>query len=148
MALDRPLYVRFIECMPMTGAQPDSGATAEVLLDSMAQRWDLAPAVPPPGNGPARYFQLNAGAGAIGVVTPMSAPFCGTCNRLRLTSQGCLRPCLFSDRAVDLRPALRGPISESELQISRAFELAVLAKPQAHDPCSDANLLTMAEIGG
>ena len=148
LALEQPVYLRFIERMP-TGSEPrPHGASAQQLLDTIATVWDLAPAPGPPGNGPARYFRLNGGSGLVGVVAPMSAPFCSTCNRLRLSARGFLRRCLFSQVALDLRPALQRPVVERWGWLRRALELAILAKPRSHGALEDVRAPAMADIGG
>jgi len=80
-------------------------------------------------DGPARYFSVPDGA-LVGIIAPVSEPFCGRCNRLRVTAAGRLRPCLYGEEEVDLLPALRNGSRERDLE--SAFRLAGSLKPSAH----------------
>lgn len=81
-------------------------------------------------NGPSRYFRLQGAKGVIGFISALSHHFCEDCNRLRLTADGKLRPCLFSETEIDLRSALRN--GSSDYEITRLLRLAVEAKPEGH----------------
>jgi cyclic pyranopterin phosphate synthase len=83
------------------------------------------------GNGPAEYYSLPAFAGKIGFINAVSEGFCETCNRLRLSSSGVLKPCLSSDTGMDLRSILRGGASDGDLRAAVA-EL-VAQKPPSHN---------------
>ena len=124
LSIDRPLHVRFIEYMPVgesTGADGHGWGKADVipseeLLDIINERAaaeGLPPLEPldgeqkPLGWGPARYFAFPGAQGTVGFISPLSRHFCSECNRLRLTADGKLRPCLFSDRELDIRAALQ-----------------------------------------
>ncbi|MBT9163415.1 MAG: GTP 3',8-cyclase [Chloroflexi bacterium] len=100
------------------------------------------------GNGPARYFRLPQAKGTIGFISPVSEHFCFRCNRLRLTAEGKLRPCLLSDEEIDLREPLRRRASVDELK--RLIEQATQAKPEGHRLGSGttARKRTMCQIGG
>ncbi|GAJ08008.1 unnamed protein product, partial [marine sediment metagenome] len=97
--IDEEWHVRFIELMPSVGA----GVTASrfVPVSDMRKRLEslgeLEPCLPSIGNGPAKYFRFPHARGTIGFITPVSEHFCFSCNRLRLTSDGKLRPCLLSE---------------------------------------------------
>ncbi|MFA7468878.1 MAG: GTP 3',8-cyclase MoaA, partial [Desulfotomaculaceae bacterium] len=82
------------------------------------------------GNGPAKYYRLPGAKGTIGFITAISEHFCFSCNRLRLTADGKLRPCLMSETMIDLREPLRSGISMDELK--ELFKQAVFAKPMGH----------------
>ncbi len=107
-----PIDVRFIEYMPMGGSEwrPEQVWSA---ADILAEARTLAELTPiehgAGGSGPAQMFSIQGGAGRFGLITPLSNHFCGACNRLRITSGGVLRTCLFSDRVYRLRGALRHP---------------------------------------
>jgi cyclic pyranopterin phosphate synthase len=107
---ERPWHIRFIEVMP-TGANLDVSTGNFISCDeALARVRELGEleAVPgPTGNGPARYYRFPGAPGTIGVITPMSHNFCDRCNRMRLTADGQLRPCLFGDLQTDLRTLLR-----------------------------------------
>lgn len=113
-ARSRPLDMRFIEFMPVgleTGWSDHSVWKAEEIL---AQASALAELVPSGGagsapGGPARTFDIVGGKGRLGLISPYTNHFCDTCNRLRLTSDGSLRTCLFSDKVYRLRRVLRHP---------------------------------------
>jgi len=143
-------HVRFIELMPFAREQPT--AAKFVPLREMKERLGalgtLEPCLPAVGNGPAKYFRLPGARGTIGFITPVSEHFCFSCNRLRLTADGGLRPCLLADDAIDLRQALRGGGSLEEVR--RLIQEAVASKPERHrlgeglGPKPGA----MAQIGG
>jgi cyclic pyranopterin phosphate synthase len=133
------LIWRFIELMPLGEARgfgPDALVTADEIvgrLAAAAARRGLAltedtQGQEPLGAGPARYFRL--GAGRIGVISPMTHGFCSTCNRLRLTSDGRVHPCLTSSLEIDLAGPLRAGASDAEL--TRLLAWAVSLKPEAH----------------
>ncbi len=125
-------HVRFIELMPVTG----EGSTAPKFVSAgeMRQRLELLgelePCLPSIGNGPAKYFRLPHAKGTVGFITPVSEHFCFRCNRLRLTADGKLRPCLLSDYEIDLKQPLRSGISSAGLK--QLFEEAVANKPLRH----------------
>jgi len=112
-ARSRPVDVRFIEFMPMgegSGWSEERFWSAEEILTE-ARKWaELEPCPPAAGSrGPARMFSIVGGLGRLGLITPMSNHFCATCNRLRITSDGRLRTCLFADKEYRLRGILRHP---------------------------------------
>jgi len=125
-------HVRFIELMPFVG----EGATAPrfVSASEMRQRvellGELKPCLPSVGNGPAKYFRFPHARGTIGFITPISEHFCFQCNRMRLTADGKLRPCLLSDYEVDVKQPLRDGISSAELK--ELIKQAVANKPLRH----------------
>jgi cyclic pyranopterin phosphate synthase len=117
LVASRPVHVRFIERMrigDVGGPRARSLAAREVL--GLAEKAatglgfgrpvPLAGAQGPHGWGPARYYRLEGTVGTIGVIAPLTRHFCDSCNRLRLTADGRLRPCLLGHAEVDLRPAL------------------------------------------
>ena len=110
LSRDRPLHVRFIEVMP-TESNLDLSASnflsCEEALAAVRAVHELEPVAGPPGNGPATYYAFPGALGTIGVITPMSHNFCDRCNRMRLTADGQLRPCLFGEMQTPLRDALR-----------------------------------------
>jgi len=130
--IDEDWHVRFIELMPFNGKE----ATAPhfVPVSEMRQRLEqlgkLEPCLPDAGNGPAKYFRFTHARGTIGFITPVSEHFCFHCNRLRLTSDGKLRPCLLAEDEIDLKHPLRRGISSAELK--RLIEETVALKPLRH----------------
>jgi cyclic pyranopterin phosphate synthase len=145
-------HVRFIELMPI-GANVDWAGDGVVPIPAIRARieaevGELEPVHGPTGNGPARYYQLRGARGTIGFISALSNHFCGTCNRLRLTADGLLRPCLMSDEEIDLRHALR---SGTGLEgIKAVLAEAIRLKPERHHLAEAvlARKRTMAEIGG
>jgi cyclic pyranopterin phosphate synthase len=81
-------------------------------------------------NGPSKYYRLDGAKGVLGFISALTHHFCGDCNRLRLTSDGKLRPCLFSETEIDLRSAIRSGASDSEIE--RLLKLAIEVKPKEH----------------
>lgn len=126
-----PVDVRFIEYMPMGGAAwaPEQVWSA---ADILAEAGKLVELLPLPRDaedaGPAQMYGIVGGQGRLGLITPLSNHFCGACNRLRITSGGVLRTCLFSDRTYRLRAALRHPRLGLPA-VSRIIRLALAAKP-------------------
>ncbi|MGK7311395.1 MAG: GTP 3',8-cyclase MoaA [Candidatus Longimicrobiales bacterium M2_2A_002] len=151
ITLERPWHVRFIEVMPV-GENLDVSANEFVPAPEMLRRvqriGELEPVEGPRGNGPATYFRFPGAPGTVGVITPMSHNYCDTCNRMRLTADGNLRPCLFGDIHTPLRDPLRAgeplePLIEETLRI----------KPERHNLVQGSaegsgGLLALSQIGG
>jgi cyclic pyranopterin phosphate synthase len=130
--IDQEWHVRFIELMPVNGDV--NNAPRFVAAGEMKKRLEplgeLEPCLPSAGNGPAKYFRLPNAKGTIGFITPVSEHFCFNCNRMRLTADGKLRPCLLSDYEIDLKATLRAGISSEGLK--ELFKKAVAEKPLQH----------------
>jgi cyclic pyranopterin phosphate synthase len=145
---DRPLHVRFIEWMPVGSCGPRTEAemlSRAELTAALAQLGDLVDVAPPRGFGPAQYFRLAGHVGTIGFISPVSGHFCGDCNRLRLTADGKLRSCLFSDDEVVVRGAVRARDREATRECVRA----VLANKTFDKRIAPvANTRGMSQIGG
>jgi GTP 3',8-cyclase len=124
--------VRFIELMPSTANEPVSGKMVPVA--EMKKRVEflgkLEPAGIEVGNGPAKYFKLPGAQGTIGFISPVTEHFCFQCNRLRLTADGKLRPCLLSDEEIDLKAPLRSGAPLEELK--KLIAQAIACKPKGH----------------
>lgn len=147
----RPWHVRFIELMP-TGSNLDMSAGQFFPCHEALQRLrvldDLQPAEGPWGNGPADYYRFPGAVGTVGVITPMSHNYCDRCNRMRLTADGHLRPCLFGDLQTNLRDPLRAgadivPLVEETLRI----------KPERHyliqgSDSGSGGLVALSQTGG
>ncbi len=131
MTVDRPWHVRFIELMPV-GTEPSGHRFFEERFLPVAEMRDrLGPLedLPTESGGPARLYRLPGARGKVGLISPVSEHFCDTCNRLRLTATGELRPCLFSEEGVSLRPALeRG----DRAALMALFREAAMRKPPGH----------------
>ena len=161
LSVDRPLHVRFIEYMPVGESTGSDGSgwgkedvvPSEELLEIINERARDAgfPELEmiqdddkPLGWGPARYFQFPGAQGTVGFISPLSRHFCSECNRLRLTADGKLRPCLFSDREVDVRTALR---EGGEDAVYDCFLEALNLKPDEHHDKVGTER-KMSQIGG
>jgi len=150
--------LRFIEWMPVGGDalvhddwRERVVTAAEIRARVEAELGPLVPARDLVGAGPARTFRLaDAGttAGTLGFISAISEHFCDSCNRLRLTANGKLRPCLLSDYEIDLLDALRGSPETGKLQ--DLIRQAIQAKPQGHRLARGqrAQARVMAQIGG
>ena len=125
-------HVRFIEHMPVNGDEP--AFTRLFSVSEMRKRIETLGKLEPwkvdVGNGPAKYFRLPGARGTVGFITPVTEHFCYQCNRLRLTADGKLRPCLLSEEEIDLREPLRSGASPDELK--RLIEKAIASKPESH----------------
>lgn len=149
LTIDRPWHVRFIELMPVGDLREVSWAhvvpSAEILR-AAASVGPLRPvAGPARGNGPATYFRFDNAVGSIGVITPMTHTYCGSCNRVRLTADGRLRTCLFGDAETDLRTPLR-----DGLPLEPFFRSALTTKPKEHQllQMNVGGLRALSQIGG
>jgi cyclic pyranopterin phosphate synthase len=122
-------------------------STAEI-RQRLTSLGELQPCQPEQGNGPARYFRLPGTSGTIGFISPISEHFCFGCNRLRLTADGKLCPCLLADDEIDLRQKLRASISIAEL--AELIRQAAAAKPERHHLGQGGVTLQrpMAQVGG
>jgi cyclic pyranopterin phosphate synthase len=142
------LHIRFIELMPFKGvAQPLPSIEVQQHVSSLGR---LEPCISTTGNGPAMYYRLAGADGTIGFISPLTeASFCSRCNRMRLTPDGKLRPCLLGDDEIDLRTPLRNNASMEELE--RLILKAVASKPE-HHYLKDTNdrpvERKMSQIGG
>jgi cyclic pyranopterin phosphate synthase len=124
-------HVRFIELMPfVVEMENPKFIAASEIRKRIEKLGKLEPCLPTVGNGPAKYFRLPNARGTIGFITPVSEHFCFNCNRLRLTADGKLRPCLLSDYEVDLKTPLRQGVDTEGLK--KLIEEAVANKPQQH----------------
>jgi cyclic pyranopterin phosphate synthase len=141
-------HVRFIELMPFKGvAQPVPSVEVQQHVSSLGS---LEPCMSITGNGPAKYYRLAGAEGTIGFISPLTEiSFCSRCNRMRLTPDGKLRPCLLGDDEIDLRTPLRNNASMEELR--RLILKAVASKPEHHHlkDTNDRPLeRKMSQIGG
>ena len=152
LTIDRPVYVRFIELMPVhenAGMQRENYVSAGDMLERLREIGDLQPSAGPGGNGPARYFSFPGAAGAVGVISPLSHDYCERCNRVRLTADGRLRLCLFGDQDIDLRTPLREGASTARL--ASILSSAMLIKPERHHLKlgeTASRMRAFSEIGG
>lgn len=128
-APDEPIEVRFLEVMPLSGSGWSEARfmSLEALQWRLVAHYDLRPL--PGEGGIAQRFGRPDWRGTVGFIRSLTAPFCGTCSRLRVTAWGELRPCLFSPISVQLGPALA---EKSDEALERLFVEATAAKPKGH----------------
>jgi len=132
LTLKSSYQVRFIEFMPF-----DTNMWSREKFISADEIRSIAEGIGPLSpvavrkSGPARYFSFDGAVGVVGFISPLSNHFCRECNRLRLTADGKLRPCLFSETEIDLKPALRGGAPDNEIE--RLIRLSIEVKPEGHN---------------
>ncbi len=150
-ALEHGYELRFIEQMPLDADHHwsrDAMITADEILASLATGCDLTP-LGDRGASPAEYFAVNGGPTRVGVIASVTRPFCGDCDRTRLTADGQIRSCLFSRTENDLRGLLRAHATDRD--IARAWQGAMADKAAGHG-VNDVNFVqparTMSAIGG
>jgi cyclic pyranopterin phosphate synthase len=150
LAESKPLSVRFIEFMPTGPAQWDRFDVVPTgdLLNELKQRYGLSRIESKVGGGPSRDYSFPGMKGSIGFISSVTEPSCHRCNRLRLTAEGKLKPCLFSMTELDLKGALRGRNPEEDVR--RVAIEAVRIKPKGYSSGSAVEQTgkPMAQIGG
>ena len=135
LARDNAMQVRFIEMMPIGYGAAMPCISGPELRARFARRWpELAPLSAAQehalGDGPAVYYTVPGWQGSIGFIAAVHGKFCASCNRVRLTSQGFLRPCLASETGCDLRALLRSGADDA--QLLTAIRETIWAKPREH----------------
>jgi cyclic pyranopterin phosphate synthase len=153
-AIGHGAQLRFIEQMPLDAGhtwERSRMVTREEILATLSSRWTLSP-VPGRGGAPAETWTLDGGPHTVGVIASVTAPFCGNCDRLRLTADGQLRNCLFSTTEYDLLPVLRGGAEDgSDAAVDRLLRRCVQGKLPGHaidDPAFLQPARGMNAIGG
>ncbi len=151
--LDRGYELRFIEQMPLDaqhGWKRADMVTAQEIFDALGREFTLTPDDPGQrGSAPAETFLVNGGPARVGVIASVTRPFCGTCDRVRLTADGQIRNCLFARTESDLRGPLRAGASDAEL--AARWQRAVAVKLPGHginDPTFLQPDRPMSAIGG
>ena len=135
LAEAHPLQVRFIEMMPIGYGAAMPCISGPALRERFARRWPEFAPLPAArsaafGDGPAVYYTVPGWEGDVGFIAAVHGKFCASCNRVRLTSQGFLRPCLASEAGCDLRELLRSGATDAAL--SQAIRQTIWAKPREH----------------
>jgi cyclic pyranopterin phosphate synthase len=151
LTLTRPWEFRFIEVMPLTGVAglADEGVvTSAELIARLSAHYGTLEEIGHGPSDPARTYRLPGAQGVIGFISSVSDPFCSTCNRMRLTSEGRLHLCLLRDDEVDLRAAVRSGASLEEIE--QIIRHAVYVKPWGHGLPEGVRptLRGMSELGG
>ncbi|WP_339062027.1 GTP 3',8-cyclase MoaA [Tepidibacillus marianensis] len=156
MTIDQPVQVRFIEYMPI-GHADDNWKNGYMSLDFVREKakelgFELEESGAVFGNGPSENFQIKGAKGSIGFIHPISDHFCSNCNRLRLTSDGSIKPCLYWEDELNVKPYLDG--EEGLIQV---FNRALEIKPENHEMAKVMNneklsntptMRRMSQIGG
>ena len=144
--------IRFIEMMPIGFGTQFTGMNSDEIISLLRQTYPgIKKEEQIRGNGPARYLKIPGFSGAVGFIDAVHCKFCRQCNRIRLTSQGFLKPCLYYSRGIPLREKLRSGISRGDL--SQLIRQTVLDKPEGHrfserDTDGEADSRKMSQIGG
>ncbi len=142
--------VRYIEDMPFGNEANGVSSVVSVheIQEQLLVLGTLEPCKTRKGNGPARYFRLPGSNGTIGFISPITEHFCSTCNRLRLTADGHLRPCLLDDDEIDIKMSMRNGATDAELR--QIVERAVAHKRERHhlNEGERAPEKPMRQIGG
>ncbi len=152
LTIERPVHIRFIEFMPLNikpGCDKGYFISNPEIQREIKKIGSLFPVKSDKKSGPAKMFQIKGARGKIGFISALSNHFCSTCNRLRLTADGKLRTCLFSDNEIDLKAPLREGISDGDLE--EIITKTILSKPQRHkilEPSFKKCLRSMSAIGG
>ncbi|HLV09037.1 MAG TPA: GTP 3',8-cyclase MoaA [Halanaerobiales bacterium] len=138
----QPLHVRFIELMPLGKADNKEYLSLARIKEMIEEKFKLIPTTVV-SNGPAFYYKIANVAGTIGFITPMSNAFCNSCNKIRLTADGKIKPCLFTDKEIDIKT---GEKINKEVIRQKLIE-AVKTKPYTHQTKADTQR-DMNQIGG
>ena len=152
MTFEHNFHIRFIEFMPAV----DDGTWSEdkyiKSADILEKVSSLGKAEPFSfrGKGPSRNYRISGAKGVIGIISPLSDHFCKFCNRLRLTSTGTIRPCLFSPKEIDIKTPMRNGATDKEIEM--LFSHAIHIKPMRHfiheKGPSSHSIQSMSKIGG
>ncbi len=144
--------VRFIEFMPLDAGASwtrDQLVPGDVVLRTISERWPLEADTLEGDPAPAERYRFTDGAGEIGVISSVTRPFCGSCNRLRLTADGAVRNCLFSNDESSVRTVLRGGGSDEDVAgVIRSCLERKLPGHGINDPVFVRPRRSMSMIGG
>lgn len=131
--LDHGYQLRIIEQMPLDAGhlwQRGRALTAEAILQRLRAEFRLTPDPAPRGSAPAQLWRVDGSRGTVGVIASVSSPFCGACDRTRLTADGQVRSCLFARQETDLRGLLRSGANDDA--VVTAWQDAMWGKPAGH----------------
>jgi cyclic pyranopterin phosphate synthase len=152
LTFNKNYHIRFIEFMPTTCNgiwKKDRCVSSSEVLEKISILGTLE-RLKFRGRGPSRNYRIKGAVGVIGIISPISDHFCGFCNRLRLTANGKIRPCLFSKEEIDIKTPMRNGATDREIE--GLFYRAVKAKPEGHllngNMYPSDRLKTMSKIGG
>ncbi len=157
LTVERPWHVRFIELMPLGGGECASLSIKRYVSNIETRRRieaELGPLVELPSANPAdeaRNYRLAGAPGVIGFISPVSEPYCGSCNRMRLTADGKFHLCLLNDDELDVRAALRSGNGDGGIEaVAKILAKAVAIKPTGHHLLEGRSTRdrSMYQIGG
>jgi GTP 3',8-cyclase len=156
LTVERDWHVRFIELMPLGGGECATLSVKRYVSNIETRRrieTALGPLTELPTENLAdesRNFRLAGACGVIGFISPVSEPYCGTCNRMRLTADGKFHLCLLNDDELDVRRALRSGRADASAEVARILRRAVEMKPTGHHLLEGRSTLdrSMYQIGG
>ena len=139
--------LRFIELMPLDCNASLKGVSGSEIRSQLEQAGlQLQPDAQRYGNGPASYWRIGGYKMPVGFIEPLHNKFCAVCNRVRLTSVGMLKPCLYSDAGINLKHLLRDVVSDADLV--KVMQDIIYAKPAGHSFEVEAARFNMSQIGG
>ncbi|MGH3947864.1 MAG: GTP 3',8-cyclase MoaA [Pseudonocardiaceae bacterium] len=151
-SLDNGYHLRFIEQMPLDaqhGWDRSSMITAEEIMGLLSREFTLTPSQEERGGAPAERWLVDGGPGQVGIIASVTRPFCAACDRTRLTADGAIRSCLFSQHETDLRALLRSGASDADIGDTwRATMWAKLAGHEINEAGFAQPLRPMSAIGG
>lgn len=150
MTINKPINVRFIEYMPTLRDKnwQTKMVPGDELLSRLSRKFRIARVEHELLDGPAAYHRIAGAAGKIGFITPMSSHFCQECNRIRVTSTGLVKSCLFEDKPLSLTPYLK---TGDDAGLKDALRRVIIGKPDRHmllNRQSDSQFYNMSQIGG
>lgn len=149
---EKNVDVRFIEMMPMGLGQSFSGISNKEILEVLEKEYgEFSRMENIDGNGPAAYYKNKEFKGSIGFIGAVSNEFCKNCNRIRVTADGFLKPCLCYGSGIDIKNLIRNGIDEKEL--TNAIKVGILSKPEKHEfnekkKSDKIEIRKMSQIGG
>lgn len=150
LTLHKGYTVRFIEYMPTIREEGwrSRCVPGGEILERISRRYSLLPLVGAEMAGPARNFRISGAPGSIGIITPISGHFCGSCNRIRVTAAGFARGCLFSGAGLDLKQSLH---SADQGELRETLRRVITGKPGRHQLADEEpghEAFAMSQIGG
>ena len=152
LTFENNYHIRFIEFMPAVcngGWKKEKCVASSEILEKISVLGKIEQ-LKFRGKGPSRNYRIKGAAGIIGLISPLSDHFCGFCNRLRLTANGKIRPCLFSKEVIDIKTPMRNGATDKEIE--ELFCLSVRSKPQGHslnkNISASNHIKSMSKIGG
>ncbi|HLN60455.1 MAG TPA: GTP 3',8-cyclase MoaA [Symbiobacteriaceae bacterium] len=155
LTIDKPVHVRYIEVMPFSEAYEFTWENLVPAAEMRQKLMDVYEDLEPvregvKGNGPAKYWRIPGAKGTVGFISAVTECFCGDCNRIRLSADGKINPCLGHVHEVDLKPVLRADAFQKD-ELMAVMSDAILKKPREHnfdDADADFTLRVMHGIGG